>query len=71
MRADRLRTPGISKLQVLKAVRLAAAIPEDQIVAEFDLGEEQSVLAARLFALSCSEKRGEAGQETVALIRLI
>src|SRR6516165_10118621 len=38
------------------------AATKDQIVAEFDLGEEQAVLAPRLFALSCSEKRGEAGQ---------
>jgi hypothetical protein len=42
------------------------AATKDQIVAEFDLGEEQAVLAARLFALSCSEKRGEAGQPFLA-----
>ena len=39
---------------------------KDQVVAEFDLREEQPMLATRLFALCLSEKRSEAGQPFTA-----
>ena len=42
------------------------AATKDQIVAEFDLREEQPVPAACLLALSCGEKRGETGQPFLA-----
>jgi len=44
---------------------------KDQVVAEFNLGEEQPVLAARLLALYCGEKRGEAGQPFLAAGRQV
>jgi hypothetical protein len=37
------------------------AATKDQVVAEFDLGEEQPVLAARLSPLSFGKERSEAG----------
>ena len=39
---------------------------KDQVVAEFDLREEQPVLATRLFALCFREERREAGQPFTA-----
>ena len=39
---------------------------KDQIVAEFDLREEEAMLAARLSALSFAEERGEAGEPFLA-----
>jgi hypothetical protein len=42
---------------------------KDQIVAEFDLREEQPVLATRLFALCLSEKWGEASEPFTAAAR--
>jgi hypothetical protein len=48
-----------------------SAATKDQVVAEFDLGEEQPVLAACLFAFSCGKERGEAGQPFLAAGRQI
>ena len=39
---------------------------KDQVVAEFDLREEQPMLAARLLVLSFAEERGEAGEPLLA-----
>jgi len=39
---------------------------KDQVVAEFDLREEQSVLTTRLLALCFTEERREAGQPFTA-----
>src|SRR5258708_19270739 len=39
---------------------------KDQVVAEFDLREEQSVLTARLLTLSLAEERSEAGKPFLA-----
>src|SRR5260370_20851034 len=39
---------------------------KDQVVAEFDLREEQPMLATRLFALCLSEKRSDAGRPFTA-----
>src|SRR5438270_8157653 len=44
---------------------------KDQIVAEFDLREEEAMLAACLSALSFAEERGEAGQPFLAAARQI
>ena len=44
---------------------------KDQVVAEFDLREEQPVLTAGLLALSLGEERGEAGQPFLAAARQI
>ena len=39
---------------------------EDQVVAEFDLREEQPMLAAGVSALSFAEERGEASEPFLA-----
>src|SRR5215471_4449290 len=39
---------------------------EDEVVAEFDLSEEQPMLAAGVFSLGCREERREAGQPLLA-----
>jgi len=39
---------------------------KDQVVAEFDLGEEQPMLTASLSAFSFAEERGEASEPFVA-----
>ena len=39
---------------------------KDQVVAEFDLREEQPMLTARLSALSFAEERSEAGEAFLA-----
>jgi hypothetical protein len=44
---------------------------KDQIVAEFDLREEQPVPAACVLALCCGKERGEAGQPFLAASRQI
>lgn len=44
---------------------------KDQIVAEFDLREEEPMLAARLSAFAFAEERGEAGEPFVAAARQI
>jgi len=47
------------------------AAAKDQVVAEFDLGEEPPVPTARLLALSFGKERGEAGQPFLAAARQI
>src|ERR1700680_2215385 len=55
----RLSDGSIGVEQTLAELVQGRATAEDEVVAEFDLREEQSVSATSLFSLSCGEKRCE------------
>ena len=55
----RLSDGSIGVEQTLAELVQGRATAEDEVVAEFDLREEQSVSATSLFSLSCGEKGGE------------
>src|SRR4030088_2368485 len=58
----RLSDGSIGVEQTLAELVQGRATAEDEVVAEFDLREEQSVSATSLFSLSCGEKGCEVRQ---------
>src|SRR5437870_3702690 len=62
----RLSDGSIGVEQTLTELVQGRAPAEDEVVAEFDLREEQPVSATRLFSLSCGEKRCEVCQPLLA-----
>ena len=67
----RLADGSVGVEQPLAQLVERGAAMKDQVVAEFDLREEQPMLAAGLLALCCGEERGEAGQPFLAAGRQI
>jgi hypothetical protein len=59
-RGARLSDGSIGIEQTLANLVQGRAATEDEVVAEFDLREEQPVAAPRLLLLSCGEKGGDA-----------
>jgi hypothetical protein len=62
----RLADRAVGIEQTLAQLVERGAPMEDQVVAEFDLREEQPMLTAGLAALAFAEERGEAGEPFLA-----
>src|ERR1700730_4666726 len=65
----RLSDGSIGVEQTLAELVQGRATAEDEVVAEFDLREEQSVSATSLFSLSCGEKGCEGPQPLLTATR--